>query len=99
MSPNPHEALPLPPSPSLDHYKKLAKGLLKAARSADQAAIGDWLATRQTASRLEAFDRRKLADHPTLGKAQFVIARFHGFDSWPTFSGHLQALARQSSRV
>jgi ankyrin repeat protein len=99
MFPNPHEALPLPPRPSLDHYKKLAKGLLKAARSGDEAAIGDWLATRQTASRLEEFARRKLADHPNLNKAQFVIARFHGFESWPKFSSHLQALARQSSRV
>jgi ankyrin repeat protein len=30
-------------------------------------------------------------------RAQFVIARAHGFESWPKFAKHLQALARANS--
>ncbi len=41
---NPHDALPLPPYPSLEQYKKLAKDLVKAGRSADPAAIRNWAA-------------------------------------------------------
>lgn len=41
---HPHDALPLPPRPSVDQYKKLAKDLLKASRSSDSAAIGNWVA-------------------------------------------------------
>jgi hypothetical protein len=105
MSPNPHEALPLPPRPSLDRYKKLAKGLLKASKSRDEGAIGDWVdqwignITSQSASRMEEFARSKLAGHPTLTAAQFVIARCHGFESWPKFARHLEALARSTSAV
>jgi ankyrin repeat protein len=34
-----------------------------------------------------------------LTKAQFVIARAHGFESWPKLSQHLAALARSNSSV
>ena len=44
MFPNPQDALPLPPRPSLDHYKKRAKDLLKAGRSSDPTAIRAWCA-------------------------------------------------------
>ncbi len=42
MFPNPHDALPLPPRPSLEQYKKLSKDLLKAGKSADPAALRAW---------------------------------------------------------
>ncbi len=42
MFPNPQDALPLPPRPSLERYKKLAKQLLKAARSRDSGAVQRW---------------------------------------------------------
>jgi hypothetical protein len=45
---------------------------------------------------LSEFARRQLVDHPTLTKAQFVIARTYGFESWPKFARHLEALARNS---
>ncbi len=55
MYPNPQDALPLPPHPSVEQYKKLAKDLVKSCRSGDPAAIGAWalrwieaLATHQT---------------------------------------------------
>ena len=42
MFPSPQDALPLPPRPHLDQYKKRAKDLLKAAQSPDPTAIGAW---------------------------------------------------------
>ena len=85
MFPNPQNALPLPPRPNLENYKKLAKGLLKATKSGGQVTgpFGE-------------FARHKLADHPTHTGAQFVIARSYGFESWPKFARHLEALARNS---
>ena len=44
MFPNPQDALPLPPRPNFDQYKKRAKDLLKASHSDDPAAIRAWAA-------------------------------------------------------
>ena len=114
MFPNPQAALPLPPRPSLESYKKLAKGLVKACKSGGQKAIGDWagqwirtlakLSESQprldtSANQVEAFARARLSDKCALTAAQFVIARSHGFESWPKFAGHLEALARKTSPV
>src|ERR1700685_4076056 len=44
MFPNPHDALPLPPRPNFDQYKKRAKDLLKASHSDDPTAIRAWAA-------------------------------------------------------
>jgi hypothetical protein len=72
----------LPEHPNLEQYKKQAKDLLKAWR----AGAADALA------RLEhhpLFTAGKLTIQPSqlaLSDAQVVIAREHGFDSWPRFS-------------
>jgi hypothetical protein len=78
------DAKELPTCPSLEQYKKQAKDLVKARSTGDQ----------------EAIQRIKTA-HPRLGKlpdseirgasfaladAQLVIAREHGFESWPKFT-------------
>jgi ankyrin repeat protein len=42
MFPNPHDALPLPPRPSLEQYKKRAKDLLQASQSLNPTAVRDW---------------------------------------------------------
>ena len=42
MFPNPQDALPLPPRPNLKQYKKQAKDLVKACKSADPDAIRAW---------------------------------------------------------
>ena len=42
MFPNAQDALPLPLRPNLKRYKKLAKELVKACKSVDPNAIGDW---------------------------------------------------------
>jgi len=132
MFPNPQDALPLPPRPNLEHYKKRAKDLLKAARDTDPAALPAWCASwidallqsvipsevdgsqsgPATQSRdvgltradhetdqLETFARQELSDTPTLTAAQFVIARAHGFESWPKLAKHLESLARANSAV
>src|SRR5215467_5836454 len=39
------DTLPLPPSPSLEQYRKRAKALVDAARSADPSAVRDWART------------------------------------------------------
>jgi len=36
------DTLPLPPSPSLEQYRKRAKALVAAAQSTDSAAVHDW---------------------------------------------------------
>src|SRR2546423_14800783 len=38
------DALPLPPHPNLEQYKKLAKDFQKACRSSDPGAIRNWAA-------------------------------------------------------
>jgi hypothetical protein len=49
------------------------------------------------------FARRKMAtskgSEPVLADAQFVIARSHGFENWPKFAKHLEAITRKSSPV
>jgi hypothetical protein len=41
--------------------------------------------------------KRRLGVKLTLANAQFSIARDHGFESWPKFAKHIQALTRESS--
>jgi|SRR5580658_1047832 ankyrin repeat protein len=124
MFPDPQTALPLPPRPNLEQYKKLAKELVKACKSGDPGATRDWAAkwieaiveltgltiTPQLPVRVEAwieqvegFARQKLsgAESPAakcaLADAQFVIARSHGFESWPRFARHLEELVTTNS--
>src|SRR5262249_35759678 len=131
MYPNPQAALPLPPRPNVEHYRKLAKDLVKACKSsssdADAAenaagnAINTWVKrwlealsklqldvpvsrrdvaheiTQQQAE-VATFARQRLSgDRCKLTEAQFVIARAHGFLSWPKFVDHLESLAQDRS--
>src|ERR1700678_207145 len=84
MFPNPQSALPLPSRPNIKHYRKLAKDLLK---------------TFKSGSEVEEFARRSLSARCLLADAQFVVARRYGFESWPKFAKHLEALARKNSSV
>jgi ankyrin repeat protein len=106
MYPNPQDVLPLPPRPSLEQYKKRAKELVKACKSGDPAAIRAWVERWLDAldaaqpEGLEEFARRKLSESGcALSDAQFIIARAHGFKSWPRFSQHLESLARATSPI
>ena len=128
MFPNPQDALPLPARPSLAQYKKLAKDLLRIAKSGDttrpgdQAALTAWsknwvdslvrlsglviapgmpIRIEEWAANVADFARRRLiessAKPPVLADAQFVLARSHGFASWPEFSRHIDELAHTNS--
>lgn len=111
MYPNPASALPLPSRPNLDQYKKLAKDLVKACKSGNPDALRGWatewlqkLADLQSFAAIKGqieslteFARSKPAD--TLANAQFVIARAHGFKSWPRFAEHLEALIGAGSPI
>ncbi|HEV8381521.1 MAG TPA: ankyrin repeat domain-containing protein [Gemmatimonadales bacterium] len=115
MFPNPQDALPLPASPSLEQYKKLAKDLIKACESGPRAigAWADrWMASllagsaqrhiNRRAQQVEEFAVRALqrADRQcVLADAQFVLARSHGFTSWAAFAGHLEALAQAGTEA
>src|SRR5213593_3313413 len=108
MFPNPQDALPLPSRPSLEQYRKLAKDLIKACKSGTPAiaAWADrWMAsllagsnrrrTDRAAQQVEDFAVRTLSRNErrcVLADAQFVLARSHGFTSWPSFAAHLNAL-------
>jgi hypothetical protein len=69
----------LPDHPSLAQLRKRAKELLKQLRAGDPAA-------------LELLRKYKPnASDPILAHAQFVIAREHGFESWPMLVHHIQS--------
>jgi hypothetical protein len=121
MYPNPQEALPLTPRPDVEHYRKLAKDLVKACRSSEATAIRAWasrwinrLATLQpglktlhtadetnaAAGRVEKFAGQQFTgSRCSLTTAHFVIARAHGFASWPKFASHLRSLHEKTSTV
>ena len=121
MYPNPQEALPLTARPNVEHYRKLAKDLVKACRSGEATAIHAWASrwitrlaalqarpkTLQTADEMDAaagrvatFARQQFNGSTcSLTTAHFVIARAHGFASWPKFASHLQSLQDRTSTV
>jgi hypothetical protein len=81
----------LPVRPDLEQYKKQAKELLKSVRAGDADARRriDTHRPRSTPT-----DRLKAAPtkEPVLADAQLVIAREHGFDSWPKFAKQIEVL-------
>jgi ankyrin repeat protein len=75
----------LPPRPSLDQLRRRAKELRDAARSGDPVALG-----RVTVHTPATADRAV-----TLAAAQLVIAREHGYPSWPRLAAEVQARTAQ----
>ncbi|HEU4433378.1 MAG TPA: hypothetical protein VFR51_08280, partial [Pyrinomonadaceae bacterium] len=69
----------LPDRPSLDQLRKRAKELLRQLRAADPSAT----------ERLRKYKPNVSA--PILADAQFVIAREHGFESWPRLVHQIQS--------
>jgi hypothetical protein len=69
----------LPIRPSLDQLRKRAKELLEQLRNGEPAAV----------DRLRKH-KPNVVD-PILADAQFVLAREHGFESWPKLIHHIQA--------
>ena len=85
----------LPARPNVDQYKKQAKELLKSCKAGDPEAI----------QRFKAHHLRfiKLPDSEiahvkiALAEAHLVIAREHGFESWPKFTKHIERLSLEKS--
>ena len=75
----------LPVRPSLDHLRRQARDLLRAAQAGDTTAVG----------RIRA-----VSDALTLASAQLAVAREYGFASWPRLKDEVTArtasLARQA---
>ncbi|HMF64751.1 MAG TPA: ankyrin repeat domain-containing protein [Edaphobacter sp.] len=87
----------LPSRPDPDHYKKQAKEVLKGYKSGDLAVLQR---IRQHLPRLQKATETELrSSRFVLADAQFVLAREHGFESWPRFAKHLEALNRVGSPV
>ena len=115
MFPNPQDALPLPSRPNLEQYRKLAKDLVKACKSGTPATAAwadRWMASLlagsnrrridRAAQQVEDFAVRTLTRNErrcVVADAQFVLARAHGFLSWPAFATHLDALAHSDTET
>lgn len=78
----------LPDHPSVEQYKKQAKELLNAAIVGEPAALAR-LGKHHPRLRNPAPDRPGAI---TLADAQFVLAREHGYESWPAFAKHIETL-------
>jgi ankyrin repeat protein len=116
---SPQDALPLPSNPDLEHYKKRAKDLVKAANDPDPEALAVWakawidsliqlsnlritpnlpVSTDSWIEQLEQFAlQEKSRAQLSLTRAQFILARAHGFESWPKFAKHLAAIRQNHS--
>lgn len=112
MYPNPQDVLPLPPRPDIGQYRKRARELVRAHGIGDGAVLewaGRWVADllepgpyspppRRFAGEIADFAASRLGrEKGKLSQAQFVIARAHGFRSWPALVHHLDGLAIASS--
>jgi ankyrin repeat protein len=85
----------LPARPNLEQYKKQAKELVKAWKTGDPEAIQRIQKNRPRLHKLPEGDFRRVK--VALADAQFVIAREHGFESWPKFAKHIEALIHERS--
>jgi ankyrin repeat protein len=99
------DAKPLAARPSLEQYKKQAKDLVKVFRAAQPPKSSDSYPTHfEVIQRVKEHHPRfaDLADDEigdaefALADAQFVIAREHGFESWPKFAKHVESVASAS---
>jgi len=86
---------PLPARPSVEQYKKQAKELLKAYRSADVETIRRVKRNHPRFEKLAepGFEISKFA----LADAQLVIAREHGFESWPKFVKRIEVINSEAA--
>lgn len=96
MYPNTHDVLPLPARAGLDRYLTDAEDLVAACKA---GAIGRWASKwPEYVDQIQRFAGATLnGGECARTGAQFVIARVHGFESWPTFAAHLEDLARAGS--
>lgn len=77
--------IPLPVRPDVEQVRKRAKGLLRQVRAGEPHALA-LVAEHAPDTLVEGF---------TLASAQFVLARHHGFPSWPRLRRRLDDLAAE----
>lgn len=82
--------IPLPPNPDPERLRKLAKRILRDARAGDATAVARCLT--HLPGRAAAPDGTLVL---RLSEAQHVLAREHGFASWPRLRAHLSTLPRR----
>lgn len=92
---NTTDLTPLPGRPNLEQYKKQAKDFVKLGKSADSEIVQRIKKYHPHPSHV--LDSDTLSAKFALADAQLVIAREHGFESWPKFAKHIEALTRASS--
>jgi ankyrin repeat protein len=89
----PDPVKPLPAHPSLEQYRKQAKELARACDLRTLEALARVLRYHPRFAHLGTNDVQSV----TLTDAQLVIAREHGFESWPKFAAHIATLNLQRS--
>ncbi len=86
---------PLPTHPSLEQYKKQAKELLKLCHASDAEAM------RRVKESHPLFghfaDAELRSARLALADAQLVIAREHGFESWPKFTKRIEVINSEAA--
>src|SRR5271156_1293760 len=81
----------LPARPNLEQYKKQAKDLVKAL--AENPSSADLDRIRRHHPRFHNLPESEMQPaRVSLTDAQLVIAREHGFESWPKFATHIETL-------
>ena len=80
--------VPLPDNPDLDQLRKQARDLQRAVRAGDEAALA--------LAREHGRDRALRPSGFPLASAQLVIARRHGFASWPKLHHYIEVIAARS---
>lgn len=78
----------LPARPNLEQYKKQAKDLVRDCKLGVAEALAR---VRRHHPRFHPLPERE-AQRAHLNDAQLVIAREHGFESWPKFAAHIETL-------
>ncbi len=86
-------AKPLPARPNLEQYRKQAKELVRACRLRTPEALARVQRHHPRFGNLSQDDVQSV----TLTDAQLVVAREHGFESWPKFAAHITTLNLQRS--
>lgn len=79
----------LPPAPSLEHFKKQAKALLRGFQTAEPAALR---LIKELHPECQLLSPEEVAQRPlTLSDVQLVIAHDYAFPSWPKLKAWLEA--------
>jgi ankyrin repeat protein len=95
------DAKEVPSRPKLEQYKKQAKDLVKVFKVFRARKSGDPEAIERVKKHHPRFAKLPDSEIPSarfaLADAQLVIAREHGFESWPKFAKYIEAQARERS--